>query len=157
MNDKITPLQLEEKMSAIVNTRELALHCLQLEENLKQAAQHNEEQRLQIEKLTTEQQQTLPYVELGKREMKQMKKETLSRMHAIVLSTGEHQRLVDLQELLEDDNLSVKDVARWHKAITTEFRALYPTHALSQPTQEFKDDRSKTDFHHYQLAEHLDE
>ena len=73
-------------------------------------------------------------IELGERQMDHLRRETESRLRAITLYTQDEDRLASLRNQLAQPDLSPRELIRWHERISEEFRLLYPTRPLSEPS-----------------------
>ncbi len=145
--------RLNEKVGAVINTRELAHRCMQLENDLKNRESQLEEYKKTIQRLEAEKQQLARFAEIGENEVKTKKEETINRLRAIVHFSGDQNRLQTIESMLMDDDLSPREIERWHKSITDEFHHLYPTKASSKPSADDAERFNiKTDYSEFQIG-----
>ncbi|HPA45526.1 MAG TPA: hypothetical protein PK395_07150 [bacterium] len=92
------------------------------------------------------QEQRHDLLELGEQSLQRLRRETETRMRTIVLTTGNEERLSDLQKHLARLDLPVHELTCLHERISEEFRLLFPTrpHSLTTDRQAAVD--GSTDF-----------
>lgn len=144
--------ELQGTIAVLVDTRKLAQRCQQLEEDLELERKQRVERDETIERMKRDSSTAFRYAELGRCETERQKKETISRLAAIVHFTGERDRLRSVQRMLSDETLDPGEIAAIHGRISEEFRALYPAQPLSRAPVEIIDSiRSTTDWSEYRI------
>ncbi len=133
MQNNVQKQQLSGKIAAVVDVRSLAMYCRRLERELDSEKKRAAEKEETASRLTTDLGKIVRYANLGKRELERKKNESLSRLRAVVYSTGELDRLQTVERMFADDNLDPEVVIRLHGRIADEFHSLYPTRPLSRP------------------------
>ena len=121
-----------EPWAAVLNVRQLVLHGARLKSRLQTQTQTLEHQAREIGRLTRENQRLSRLAEMGRRDLDRRKQEILCRLRAVVLYTGDQDRLQAMERLLSQDEADPDDVARWHQKVTAEFNSLYPTRPRSR-------------------------
>ena len=127
-----------EKITAMLDVRKLALQCEQLEKEVETEKQRNQIQTETINRLKDESKNLSRYADLGRCEVEKQKQESLTRLRAIVHYSGDRERLQTMERSFADNSFPLSEIARLHRQITNEFRSLYPTKPLSR----FQEDAS---------------
>lgn len=118
----------------MLNTAGLARAYKVQAEDLQAIREKNEALETQLAELHQQQEKQRELVELGEREMDRLRRETESRLRAITLHTRDEDRHSKLSTRLAREDLPPRDLMRWHEAISEEFRLLYPTRPVAEPS-----------------------
>lgn len=121
-----------EAWAALLNVRQLARHGARLTSALQTQSHQLEQQSQEIERLARENQRLSRLADAGRRDLDRRKREILHRLRAVVIHTGDQERLRAMERLLAQDETEPAEVARWHSQVTAEFNALYPTRPASR-------------------------
>jgi len=127
----------ESPQMGILQVRRLAYAFAEQSENLRALLQEYGELEKKQDALETSQERRRDILELGKQSLQRLRKETEIRMRTIVLTTGEEERLSELQKHLARADLPVSELTNLHERISEEFRLLFPTrpHSLTTDRQ----------------------
>ena len=127
----------ESPQMGILQVRRLAYAFAEQSENLRVLRQEYGELEKKQDALENSQERRRDILELGKQSLQRLRKETEIRMRTIVLTTGEEERLSELQKHLARADLPVSELTNLHERISEEFRLLFPTrpHSLTTDRQ----------------------
>ncbi len=136
MNQQPLTQSANQTVAGLLDSRRLALHCMQLESTVEEQRQRGAALEQQITSLQDEHEQLRPLAEAGRGEIERLRQETLSRTRAAAQFTGDRERVRIVEDALNDGATSPDTVRRLHRAATSEFCALYPTRPVSRFVEE---------------------
>ncbi|MBI1389266.1 MAG: hypothetical protein GC154_12545 [bacterium] len=132
MNESEIQKNGQRHMAAAVDVRQLVLHCARLESELGAQRGRLEEQERRLIQMDEDRHRLDSLAELGRAELERLRGETLSRIRAAAMFTGESERHGAIKAALKDEQLSLEEIRRFHRLATAEFNALYPTRPASR-------------------------
>lgn len=103
-------------------------------EELHRAREKNQALEKELDGLRERQDRQRELVELGEQEVERLRRETESRLRAITLHTRDEDRLARLRARLGAKDVSPRQLQRWHETISEEFRLMYPTRRIAEPS-----------------------
>lgn len=122
----------EGKVAAVLDTRQLAMRCLELEKDLQRLEQRNTEQCEELSVLNQEKDELRRFADIGRDEIARKKQDALSALRAIVHFTGERERLQTVERMFADPKTTPGEIIHWSQTISEEFRSLYPNRPSSR-------------------------
>lgn len=126
----------KEKMAAVLDVRHLVQRCLELEKELRSLLARNHDQEKIAADFERECERLKPFAQIALEDLDKKKQEILTRLRSIVHTTGEFERLREMESLLGDENVSPQEVERWHRTVEKEFHSMYPTSPRSVTREE---------------------
>ncbi len=124
-------IQYEGLTAAVLNVRHLIQRCQELTNELASLKQTQDDQKRTIQNLQGEIETLKVLSSIGERQIQNQKDTILSCVRAIVLHSGENERLQSMKQLLDSENLQPEEIGRIYTRIVDEFHALYPTRPAS--------------------------
>lgn len=120
--------------AVLLDTRELALRCMNLDRAFQAQVQRTESLEKQLQVLETERSGSEALRQLGLAEVQRMQRDCRARLRAIVQHTGDESRLRALDTVLNESSPDPETLQRMHRELSAEFTALYPTQPRSRET-----------------------
>ncbi len=129
----------------LLDTARLARAFAVQAEELRAAHEKNAVSQAQLDEIQKENAGDKELVDLGKKEMERLYRETEARLRAIALFNRDEEREMKLLASLRDRDLSPRELERWHDRISDEFRLIYPTQPRSLPSDRVRTATQKPD------------
>jgi hypothetical protein len=118
----------------MLSTARLARAFAAQAEDLRVAREKGKVLESQLDEIRQLKERQRELAELGEREMERLRREAESRLRAITLHTRDEERRSKLSACLAQRDLSPRQLVRWHEAISDEFRLIYPTRPVAEPS-----------------------